>query len=182
MKSNQSEPQLYQELKRKRKTPRDYDGDFSDIWIREDGKRTFLMLPNCLLFHIVKGCFTYNEIRILLYVARRSFGFRQEETCYLAVDDFSEVLECDKGHISKHLKTLISGKVIFRGKEKRGAYKYAVNMLSYSYKMKHYRFADSADEARSGDIIYCSANDVFGYWGDSPNAVVLYSEKAIKQE
>lgn len=117
------------------------------LWRPYDEKHTLLgtYIPNCLLKAILSGKYKLVEIRILLFIARMSFGFQREETNYLSLEDIKDVTKIARTHLSKAVKDLIKRKVIMRGSQGGNKYKYAINLLPFGAKMKGYEMSNQGD-------------------------------------
>lgn len=146
----------------------------------EKSPRLYTKIPNALIAALVGRIYVLAEIRIILYICRMSFGFHREDTNYLSLDDFKEVTGTKKTHLSKTLKKLLNEYEIFRHSKNGDKYKYAINLLPFGIKMKHYRIGQPNDKLDDGYYEIGNINDDFGNRKDQHNNVILYSSKGYK--
>lgn len=169
--------------KKKRIIIEEYRANWLKLWFSDGGcKKYFTMLPNYLLYEVVSGKFSLSKLRILLFVARMTFGFRREESSYLGIEDFRFHLKMASPQISKNLNQLIDEGVVFRGRRIGNKYKFAINKLRFGLEMKHYRIGRYSDAIDGEDVLYCLANDKIVNCKMSDDALILYSPKGRKEK
>jgi hypothetical protein len=112
------------------------------LWRTYDEKNTLLgtYIPNCLFKSMISGKFSYTELRVVLFMARMTYGFQREETNYLGLEDIEKETNVSKPNLSKAINALIKIGILFLGKKSGGKCKYAINLLLYGAKMKCYKF------------------------------------------
>ena len=110
------------------------------LWRPYDEKHRLLwtQMPNGLLKNILLGEYKLVEIRVLLFIARMSFGFQREETNYLSLESFANETEIAKSHLSKTIKGLLKKEIILGGAVSGNSRKYSINLLPFGVAMKDY--------------------------------------------
>lgn len=127
-----------------------------NLWrpVDVNGTRLFSQIPNCLLHSVIKGEFNQTQSKIVIFIARMSFGMKgSEETMYLSLKDFKDNTGINASHLSKAIKALLNKKVIFRVKKNGEKYMYSINMIRYGVKMKYYRIGNGNSDKRNGDYV-----------------------------
>ena len=128
------------------------------IWTTHTAKGhdTFTKIPNLLLRALVFGVFSKNEGQIILYLARLTFGFNNDETKYLSIPEIARETGIESNHVAGILKKLMCDQAIFKGKKSpAGFHKYAINVLPFGLKMAHYRLVEHPDEIGVDEEIIC---------------------------
>lgn len=139
-------------------------------------------IPNGLLRDMVSGKCTLTELRVLLVIARMSLGFQRDQTCYLALKDFSELTGCRTSKISPAIKGLKKKGMIFRRAKKGNVHMYSVNLLRYGLPMTHYRISNGRDGMSKGEYCWGNASYLFGNSEESKNYIIVYGKKSYKKE
>ena len=139
-------------------------------------------VPNCFLKGILSIKLGVVELKVLFLISRMSFGFEREHTNYLAIKDFKDVTGKANSHLSKAIKSLLKQKIIFRTSKNGNMYKYAINLLPYNVKMKHYRFAVPEDELSSEEFIIGKANYRFGNFAEVEDNIIVYNPKGYSKQ
>lgn len=109
---------------------KDVEKDEGWLWRVRDEKNNllFTQIPNRLLKNMVKGEYTLNELRILLYLCRLTFGFRwKERTGLLSNKDFEKITGIISNHAKEAIDSLLLKKVIFRDTKRLNSYIYLIN-------------------------------------------------------
>jgi hypothetical protein len=76
---------------------------------------TYTQFPNDLLGWLVHSGATEHEIKVVLFIARRSLGFHRRQTNgRLDLDDFASELTCDRSTASRAINSLLRRRRIFR--------------------------------------------------------------------
>lgn len=119
----------------------------------EADKRLFTAVPNPFIKDLVSGAFSVAEVRVLMYVARLTFGFKREVTHHLDLNDFSKELDMPPSHLSRTIKSLVLKQYLIRHSRNRKAYKYSINLLRYGIRMKHYQIVHVYDEIGNEDYL-----------------------------
>lgn len=147
-----------------------------NLWRNYDdtGKPLYTQVPNALMNALVSGHFKEVEAKIILFICRMSHGFRRDETNYLGADDFKEAIGIQKTHFSKNIRQMLKDGVIFRGKESGGKFKYAINLLSYGCRMKHYKFVEDGYELGAEEYTFDSKCYLFSNCSEPNVSGIVY--------
>ncbi|MFH0985924.1 MAG: replication protein [Candidatus Omnitrophota bacterium] len=133
--------------------------------------------PSGLLKEIISGEYRLNEIKILAYIARRSFGFGQDITAWLGLNDFSEATGVAHSHLSRAMSKLIKKGRVFKNNRNGNKHMYSINMFRYGIPMFNYRISNGLDGIGSGEDRYRNANYLFGNSKEMEKFVILYCNK-----
>ena len=137
---------------------------------------------NGFLKDILSGKCTLVEIKILLLIARMSFGFQRDETNHLSLKDFSTVTSCHTSHLSTAIKKLKKKGLIFRRAKNGNKHIYSINLFRYGLPMTHYRICTSRNEKSKEEYIWGNASYLFGNSEKTKDYVILYSKKSYKKD
>ena len=116
------------------------DKSLYNNWLWEpyrNGERVFTGIPQPLMKELITGKLTRNEMILLLYIFRLSFGFNKQKThCYLGLGDFMRVVGLDRAGVSRGLASLVKKGIIKRHPKKGKRFIYLVNCSKYGIRAK----------------------------------------------
>lgn len=72
---------------------------------------SYTMIPNSLLEHIYASDLTKRELKILLYIARKTFGYHAD-SAQINITHMAEDINVDRSHCSKAIRSLLNSQLI----------------------------------------------------------------------
>lgn len=155
----------------------------SKLWRPYDNKHTLLgtYIPNCLAKSIIEGKYKYLEIRAMFFICRMSFGFQRDETNVLNLEDFANETNMSKSSLSKAISALLKQNIVLSSPKKGNTCKYAINLLPYGVKMKHYKIINFNDINDKEDHIICTADYEIYNLDKTKKFVIVYSSKGYSK-
>lgn len=165
----------------------DFDSEefekFDGLWrgVDRSGNHLFTQIPNPILHDIFEGIIPkIAHVKIVLYIARMTFGFRKEESHYLDLSDFSKVVGM-KNHISEYVNDLLDLKIIFRTNKNGNKYKYSINLLKHDKSMKHFKLCQKGYVLGKGECILGEEKLEIRSSTISKDSAIVYSAKGYSK-
>jgi len=149
----------------------------------ENNNRLFLAMPNPLVKDIISGKFLWTEVKLLLLVAKLTFGFNRETTYHLGLGNFVAETRLQKSQVSRGIQSLIKKGILFAHSHKSKDLKYGINLLRYGITMKDYYISEIDNE----DLQYVTEDEQINKkdyhlynLNCSKNYAILYVRKGYK--
>lgn len=106
-----------------------------EIKNRPQSNKNFTMFPNEIYDNLLPSKFTLREIKVILAIIRRTYGYQRTEA-EISLRMFEKITNIDHWNIHKVIKKLIDSEIIFQTsgaemKFRKSVHKYSINTESY---------------------------------------------------
>ncbi len=148
----------------------------------EKGNLLFTPVPNPLMlamFGMVR--YTQNELIVLLFICRYSYGFKKQEVTNKRFDlkDIEQKTGIDKSGLSRAINGLLTKKAIFQFSKQSDKFFYAINLLGLNAEMKHFKQENAGYVLQEKEYVIDPNGELTDSFGDAENAYI-YSPKGFK--